>query len=547
MRFQLRWLAFVLLFGAIAEAQEMQIQVELMNNLATGTSRKGDLVSGRVLNPASFQGDILEGKVTNVQAGRKSVLTFSFETLRHAGQAIPISSQVQSVSNSKGQMDVDEEGHVIRTSNNIPKVAGATGAGALVGGILGGGKGAAIGAGAGALVSIVLIDVASDGPGISLASGSKVTLLAKSRSGPALSSLSPNRAPAASTAAPVNTAVPASAVSQQQPAAQSSAAPSAQPEFATLKSTFIPGEKTVFYDDFTDMGPDDPPPHFKVRGPAIELRAAGNVRQLTVVQSRTVLTPNLKSLPANFTVEAELACETGDHRADLALHFYSKDKEIFLLTFYASEPTSDLVASMRAPYSELGRKRFNTTWKEPGTLAVWMQNGRLRVFFKDEKQLDFNQVEMPPIDRVEFEHGFSGAKAKFMGYRMVRFAESTPDFSQVISSSGRYVTHGILFDTDSDRLKPESAPVIQSIAKGLGANPNLKLLIEGHTDSVGNAAHNMDLSKRRAEAVKFVLVSQFNIEAERLSTAGLGATKPVDPNDTPQGRAQNRRVELVKQ
>jgi outer membrane protein OmpA-like peptidoglycan-associated protein len=129
-----------------------------------------------------------------------------------------------------------------------------------------------------------------------------------------------------------------------------------------------------------------------------------------------------------------------------------------------------------------------------------MQNGRLRVFFKDEKQLDFNQVEMPPIDRVEFEHGFLGVQAKFMGYRMVRFAESTPDVSQVINSSGRYVTHGILFDTDSDRLKPESAPVIQSIAKGLGTNPSLKLLIEGHTDSVGNDANNMDLSKRRAEA-----------------------------------------------
>jgi OOP family OmpA-OmpF porin len=130
---------------------------------------------------------------------------------------------------------------------------------------------------------------------------------------------------------------------------------------------------------------------------------------------------------------------------------------------------------------------------------------------------------------------------------MVRFAESTPDFSQVISSSGRYVTHGILFDTDSDRLKPESAPVIKSVARGLETNPNLKLQIEGHTDSVGSADHNLDLSKRRAEAVKAVLVSQFNVDAARLTTAGLGATKPIDSNDTPQGRAQNRRVEFVRQ
>ena len=117
----------------------------------------------------------------------------------------------------------------------------------------------------------------------------------------------------------------------------------------------------------------------------------------------------------------------------------------------------------------------------------------------------------------------------------------------MISSSGRYVTHGILFDTDSDRLKPESAPVIQAIARGLETNPNLKLQIEGHTDSVGNAAHNLDLFKRRAEAVKTVLASQFKVDASRLTTAGLGASKPIDSNDTPQGRSQNRRVEFVRQ
>jgi len=75
----------------------------------------------------------------------------------------------------------------------------------------------------------------------------------------------------------------------------------------------------------------------------------------------------------------------------------------------------------------------------------------------------------------------------------------------------------------------------------------LKLLIEGHTDSVGNADQNLDLSRRRAEAVRAVLISQFKVDASRLTTAGLGATKPIDTNDTPQGRSQNRRVEFVKQ
>jgi OOP family OmpA-OmpF porin len=203
------------------------------------------------------------------------------------------------------------------------------------------------------------------------------------------------------------------------------------------------------------------------------------------------------------------------------------------------------VASLRAPFQELGRKRIPGDHNEVMKLALWIQNGRMRVFINGEQQLDFNQVELSAIDRVDFTHSLYAGDA--IGYRTIRFAESTPDFSQVITSTGRFVTHGILFDTNSDRIKAESAPVIQSIAKGLENNPNLKLRIEGHTDSVGDPARNMDLSRRRAEALKAVLVSQFSVDPGRLSTAGLGATKPIDSNDTPQGRSQNRRVELVKQ
>jgi outer membrane protein OmpA-like peptidoglycan-associated protein len=212
----------------------------------------------------------------------------------------------------------------------------------------------------------------------------------------------------------------------------------------------------------------------------------------------------------------------------------------------AQDKYFDLVVSLRAPYQELGRKRVTMTFDQPLKLALWVQNGRMRSYLNGQKVLDFNQVEMPQIDSVEFENGFLGPDPA-LGYRMIRFAESVPDFSQVLMSSGRYIARGILFDTDSDVIKPESAPVIRQIAQALEKNPNLKLLIEGHTDSVGDAAHNMDLSKRRADAVKTVLVTQFNVDGARLSTAGLGSTRPVDSNDTPQGRAQNRRVELVKQ
>ncbi len=540
----------------------MEIQVELMNQIGTDSSRKGDLVSGRVLSPAQLQNDFIEGKITESKSGAKiggqSVFSFSFDTLRHAGAAIPITSQFKSVTNSKGKANVDEEGRMVRRgTGNVGKVAGGTGAGALIGGLMGGGKGAAIGAAVGAGASIALVQVAADAPNIRFAPGTRMVIEANTRNGSSLGALSATAQPAAP-AAPV---VPAAntlsaadiAAPAPPPASATAAAPapapspdvSQQPEMTVLKSTFIPGEKTIFYDDFTDMSAQDAPPHFKVRGASPELRAAGAVRQLTITQRGSIF-PNLTALPKNFTYEAEIAVDTPKRAIATLILLTGKNQQAFTLTTSAMAGTIDLVATVRIPYQELGRKRAPLNWNEPAKLAVWIQDGRLRVFVNGEKHLDFNQVTLPEINGVEFAHDFYGAN-QALGYRNIRFAESAPDFSQIITSSGRYVTHGILFDTDSDRLKPESAPVIQTIAKGLEANPNLKFLIEGHTDSTGNADHNLDLSKRRAEAVKVVLSAQFKIDAARITTAGLGASKPIDSNDTPQGRSQNRRVEFVKQ
>jgi OmpA-OmpF porin, OOP family len=532
MKFKFVWLA--LLIAGIAHAQEMEFQVELINKVGTETNRKGDLVSARVVSPSGFQGSVFEGKISESKSGAKSggesVLDIDFEILRHNNSVIPINSKIKSVGNSKGQVNVDEDGRVIGRAGEQKKSSGAGGLGRTIGGITGG-RTARIGA-AVDTAATVLFRVSSDAPNLRFDAGSKFVLTASSRSGPALDSMAASR-PAASTAA-------ASAPS----AAQQSPAGSAQPNFTLLKDEFMPGENTVFYDDFTDMAAGDAPPHLKVRGASPELRAAGNVRQLTI-SAKGSLIPNLTSLPKNFTYEALIKIEP-QGRSDSNLILSSKGKQILHWWISERQNELDMVVSMRAPYAELGRKRVTVNLDQPIKLALWVQNGRMRSYINGEKALDFNQIELPPIDSAELENGLLGAGASF-GYRMVRFAESTPDFSQVIASSGRYIARGILFDTDSDVIKPESGPVIKQIAKGLETNPNLKLLIEGHTDSVGDAAHNMDLSKRRAEAVRSVLITQFNVDASRLNATGMGSTKPVDTNDTPQGRAQNRRVELVKQ
>ena len=115
-----------------------------------------------------------------------------------------------------------------------------------------------------------------------------------------------------------------------------------------------------------------------------------------------------------------------------------------------------------------------------------------------------------------------------------------------LAEKGRVATQGIYFDTGSDRLRPESSPTLKEIAAMLNDHADLKLTIEGHTDNAGAAASNMTLSQKRAEAVKAALVSTYGVDGGRLTAKGFGQTKPAAPNTTPEGRQQNRRVELVK-
>jgi len=116
-----------------------------------------------------------------------------------------------------------------------------------------------------------------------------------------------------------------------------------------------------------------------------------------------------------------------------------------------------------------------------------------------------------------------------------------------ITRTGHASIYGIHFDTGKADVKPESEATLKEIAKLLQKNAQLKLYVVGHTDNVGTLAANTELSQRRAEAVLKILTSKFGVAASRLQAAGDGPTAPVASNDSEEGRAKNRRVELVKQ
>ena len=128
--------------------------------------------------------------------------------------------------------------------------------------------------------------------------------------------------------------------------------------------------------------------------------------------------------------------------------------------------------------------------------------------------------------------------------------ENNPQTSQLaedLEKTGRAKVYDLYFDFRSDSLRLESKKVLEEIAQVMKQHPDWKLSVEGNTDNIGGNAFNLDLSQRRAAAVKQALVDQYDVAGGRLSTAGFGASHPVDTNATIEGRARNRRVELARQ
>jgi OmpA-OmpF porin, OOP family len=135
-------------------------------------------------------------------------------------------------------------------------------------------------------------------------------------------------------------------------------------------------------------------------------------------------------------------------------------------------------------------------------------------------------------------------EAKPMESKMVTV--SATEMATGIATTGSVALYGILFDFNSAVVKPESTPTLEEIAKLLKGDPNLRLLVVGHTDNVGTFEFNKDLSQRRAASVVQALATTFSVDSKRLTPFGVSFASPVASNKSEEGRAKNRRVQLVE-
>lgn len=317
---------------------------------------------------------------------------------------------------------------------------------------------------------------------------------------------------------------------------------------------FVPGSQVIFYTDFSEDKVGNFARGLKFKAGTMDVVERDGVKMLRSTSRGEFMVPVGKQLPERFTLEVDVIAPTA--------HVGGYD----IVAFEGGSIWDRSAASAEINWAATGTVIIGggqtvgtSTVAFPEGLAAQNQGGlaHIRVlvdgpYFK----LYTNERRIYNIPELAFKRDsvirFLVKGAEEPGQEtyiaMIRVAESEVDvLYDALAAKGRWVTQGILFETGKADLKPESRPVLKEIAATMQKYPDLKILIEGHTDNVGSAASNLTLSDNRAASVKAALVADFGIAEDRLTTKGLGDTRPSVPNATPAGRAQNRRVEIVKQ
>jgi OmpA-OmpF porin, OOP family len=294
---------------------------------------------------------------------------------------------------------------------------------------------------------------------------------------------------------------------------------------------FVPGTKTIFFEDFKNDDIGNFPRRYEFVDGNIELVTNRERPWVRFTSTGRMYVPLPAVLPERYTIEMD---------------FWGTAGECWIY------PTGDMRGTNRfefgyAASGGIVRPEGTAQYTGDQNLSGLVHMGRImvdgayaKVFVNERRVANVPNFTTERSNRIGF---YCDAGMALGG---IRVAEGGRKLYDAIAAEGRVATQGIYFDSGSDRIRPESAPTLKEIATMLAEHPELRLTIEGHTDNVGQAPSNLELSKRRAAAVKTFLVATHQIDGARLETTGFGSAKPALPNTTAEGRQTNRRVELVK-
>ncbi len=333
-------------------------------------------------------------------------------------------------------------------------------------------------------------------------------------------------------------------------------------EKSNSRFDFVQGNKVLYFDDFQRLDIGDFPAEFNTNASGEVVNITGKSgKWLSMTKNGVFIPEGIKELPENFTLEFEVGLigNPGNNYSGLGLNFTTEKDQLFQDYLFGERssilylhPGADLVSVQILPgnsgteiYNEISMPQWSQDGNRFAKVAIWRQKGRLRVYVNESKLVDMPRffTENEPYNLAFFRRFFNDCEVLMTN---IRFAIAGEDTRSKLITEGKFVTNGILFDVNSDNIRPESGLVLKEIASVLQENSTISVNIIGHTDSDGDANANLILSQKRAVAVKNALVNFYGINPSRMETDGKGESQPVQPNTTTEGKAQNRRVEFIK-
>ena len=340
------------------------------------------------------------------------------------------------------------------------------------------------------------------------------------------------------------------------------------------KFDFEPGEKILVVEDFSQDAVGDFPDKWNTNSTGeVQTIEGKDGKWLSVTKKGVYLPEFINNLPDNFTLQFDLVCSEKNtaYSGDFELGIYAipnPAKQFASLGFSTPKngvnlnfnPGGGSEHGLTRSYvlsdntqimnNEVEQRDWVTKQPDKRTvkISIWRQRQRLRVYMNEEKVWDIPRAfeNGKNYNSVLFDLNGNTIEGDRFLFSNIRLAVGAPDTRNKLITEGKFSTTGILFDVNSANIKAESYGTLKDIADVLKDNATVNVKIVGHTDSDGDAALNLALSKKRSEAVKAALATEFGIDATRMQTDGMGATQPAAPNTTAAGKAQNRRVEFIK-
>ncbi len=340
---------------------------------------------------------------------------------------------------------------------------------------------------------------------------------------------------------------------------------SAEP--ATMKTyskyDFVPAEVIIVYEDFMQDAVGDFPDKWNTNASGETVTIDGKQGHWLKINKQGVFMPEfIDSLPDNFTFEFDLLCDNPGQIWALYTSVTSLSDRGHPESWNTANSRFTMTISPGGDgngSSTVERRKDGTGEASTSTdtkqfaaqklvhIAMWRQKERMRVYFNQEKAWDLPKAMSPnaKYNAIVWWLQGPGQNASYFMSNL-RLGVGAPDTRKKILEQKKWVTHGILFDVNSATIKPESYGTLKEMADVLKEYADLKVKIVGHTDADGADAANLELSKKRAASVKESLAKEFGIDESRMETDGKGESEPIDKNDTPAGKANNRRVEFIK-